>query len=138
MYATLQDMLDRFEASELLQLTDADGVDDARLADRVAVQLADAKTVIDAHVAAKYQTGGDPVPPLLNRIACDLARFGLYRDAPPEAVQSRHDQARADLKAIAKGVIKLDSGREEIAPRPGAVLVDRPPRLFGRDSMKGF
>ncbi|RYY25237.1 MAG: DUF1320 domain-containing protein [Sphingomonadales bacterium] len=138
MYATLADMLARFSEDELVQLAQADDVVDTRLAERVATAIARVKPLIDGHVAAKYQIAGQPVPPLLTEISCDLARFALYRDTPPDAVKDARDQALKNLKDIAKGVIKLDQGEESLPAREGAVLVSRPPRVFGREAMEGF
>ncbi|WP_066667354.1 MULTISPECIES: gp436 family protein [unclassified Sphingomonas] len=138
MYATLADMLARFEESELVQVVDAADLADPVLATRVDAAILRAGTLINAHVAAKYRTGTDPVPPLLTEIACDLARHALYRSAPPETVVDRRDKAMALLKDIAKGVIKLDAGEEALPERPGAILVERPDRLFGRDRLSGY
>lgn len=53
------------------------------------------------------------------------------------------DRAHADAiiaaTASARGVIKLDDGSgEQLQTRPGAIVVDRRERIFGRDDMAGF
>lgn len=135
MYATLADMLARFDEAELVQLTDeanTGAIDQAR----VAVALADAATRIDGYVAVKYRAGA-PVP-LLTTIACALARHALYRKAPPEVVVDAQKEALATLRDIAKGVIKLDAGEEALPARDGAILVERPDRVFGRERLSGY
>lgn len=137
-YATLADMLDRFETDELVQLADAANAADAKLAARVASAIATVAATINGYLAAKYQLPISPVPPLVTEIACDLARHKLYRVAPPDSVTDARDKALAALKDIAKGVIKLDAGSEAIPARPEAVLVEGQPKIFGRDKMTTF
>ncbi|RHW17197.1 DUF1320 domain-containing protein [Sphingomonas gilva] len=128
-------MLDRFEERDLVQLTDGDDAVDAV---RVTKALTRATVTIDGHVAAKYRTGGLPVPPLLTELACVIAYYHLHRDETPKKVKDDYEEALSDLVKIGKGVIKLDAGEETIPARDGAILVERPERLFGRDSMAGF
>lgn len=138
MYATLADMLARFEAAELVQLAQAEDAADPVLATRVVTALTRAQSIIDGYVAAKYRTGEIATPPLLTEIACDLARHAMYRDEAPGTVVDARDQALKWLRDISTGTLKLDDGAAELPARTGAVLVTRPPRLFGRDSMGGF
>lgn len=116
-YATVQDMLDRFSQTELMQLTDPDT--DTVNADRIETKLDDAQSVIDGRIGSVYQlpllgcakpitaAGAAPEhvsPPQLVRIACDLARFWL-RDAVQEDsdVYRRYKAAMAELNDIAAG-----------------------------------
>ncbi len=135
-YATIADMLARWNEGDLIQLAEADDLDGAGA--RITTALTAASNTIDGYVAVKYRTGSAPVPPLLADIACDLARFRMFRDNPTEAAEKARDAAMAQLRDIAKGTIKLDDGEQPLAARPGAILVERPERLFGRDSMRGF
>lgn len=137
-YASLADMLARFDADELVQLADAADVDDQKLADRVDAAVATVTATIDGYLAAKYQLPIEPTPPLVTEIACDLARHKLYRVAPPDSVKDARDVAMKQLQDIAKGVIKLDRGSEAIPDRPEAVLIGGPPKLFGRDNLVNF
>lgn len=138
MYATLADMLARYDEADLVQLTDQAGsgtIDEAR----VATALQDATDEIDGYVAAKYRTGTPPVPARLVKIACIIARHALFRDTAPDAVVKARDAAIAELRDIARGIIKLDDGSgEQLQTRPGAIVVDRRERIFGRDDMGGY
>lgn len=137
MYATLADMLARFDEADLVQLTDQAGagvIDEAR----VNTALTSASTLIDGYVAMKYRTSSVPIPSLLVDVACDIARHRLFRDTPPDAVVAARKAAIDTLDKIQKGTIKLDAGEETLVARPGAIRVDRRDRLFGRDSMGGF
>ena len=136
-YARLADLLARFREDELIQLTDdaGDGVVDQARIDQA---LTSADGIIDSHLAAAYQLPLARIPDVLEDIACDIARFRLYRDAPTEPVDKNYARAIEALKNIAKGLIKLDAGAPEQTPRDGAVLIGDGDALFTRDRMKGF
>lgn len=136
MYATVADMLRRMDEVDLVQLANADDI--ASATPRIETELSTASNIINGYVAAKYRVTPDPVPPMLVDLACDIAKFRLYRDQPTEAATKAHSAAMATLRDIAKGHIRLDNADAPIAERSGAILVDRPERLFGRDSMSGF
>ena len=138
MYATLDDLLAEVPETELVQLTDDEGTG-VMSVPRIETALRSAAITVDGYVAAKYRTGALPVPPLLVELSRDIARYKLYRTSQaPERIEKAHDRALTQLAQIASGRIKLDDGSEEVAARPGAVLVQRPPRVFGRDDMAGF
>lgn len=106
-YATLQDLIDRFDQDELDQVADAGaGVADPA---RVALALGDADAEINAALIGRYALPMVPVPDILVRIASDLARESLYIDRPTEAVTERAARARALLLQIAKGTMRLDA-----------------------------
>ena len=140
MYATQQDLIDRFGQEELVELTDrADppaGLVDATV---VARALADADAVIDGYVGARYDLPLASTPALLANLAADIARYKLYDEAPPEAVENRHKNALAMLRDIAAGRAKLDiAGEEPAGSTAGEPQIDAPDRLFTRDTMGGF
>jgi len=137
MYATLADMLARYDEADLVQLTDQAGTGTID-AVRVDTALKSASTRIDGYVATKYRTAGVAVHPLLVDLACTLARYQLFRDAPPESVVADRKDAIATLEKIASGAVKLDDGASEPPIRDGAIVVSRPDRIFGRDSMSGY
>ena len=136
-YATLDDMISRFEAAELVQLTDEAGVGeiDAAKVDRA---LASASATIDGYVAARHTLPLSIVHPALVDIACDLARFRLWKSTPPEGVIKNRDAATKTLVDIGAGKFRLDAGVETETARPGAILVSDPGRTFSRQSLKNF
>lgn len=105
-YAALADLIGRFGETELGQVADTDGTGeiDRALVDRA---LADADAEIDAALIGRYTLPIAPVPELLTRIACDLARESLYADQPTKVVEDRAKRARELLAQIAKGVMRL-------------------------------
>ncbi|WOP15770.1 DUF1320 domain-containing protein [Ottowia sp. SB7-C50] len=118
-YATVQDMIDRFGEPEMIQLTDAADQVEVKAA-RIQLKLDDAHALADGHLGrvyvlpldgcAKPRVGGwDYVaPPQLTRIVCDVARYYLYDDLAPESeVYRRFKQATTELQAIADGKARL-------------------------------
>lgn len=118
-YATVQDMVDRFSETELVQLTDPDAV--AVQTNKAQRALDDAQSFADGYVGRVYSlplmgcskpapVPGDMsavqwvAPPQLTRIACDVARYYLYHDLAPEhEVYLRYKAAERELSAIAEG-----------------------------------
>ncbi|MEO6361430.1 MAG: DUF1320 domain-containing protein, partial [Sphingomicrobium sp.] len=91
-YAALSDLLERFEQRELVQITDDAGtgaVDQVRI-DRA---LTAATATIDGYLAAKYQLPLARVPDNIIDLCCDIARFKLWRQTPPENVEKAHSTA---------------------------------------------
>lgn len=101
MYATTQDLEDRFGAEELAMLAEStDTVDRA---------LADAEVEINSAVRGRYALPMSPIDPLLTAIACDIARLKLHADRPTDAVKDAADAARKLLSEIAAGRRLLDA-----------------------------
>lgn len=140
-FASIADMEARFDRRDLVELTNQDGTDSID-ASRVTLALGRAQTEIVTAVAAKYDLAATALTtPALERlrdIACDLARYYLYRDTAPDGVKDRYQTARADLRDIRDGKTKLDSGSREVTARPEGVMVSVPPRVFGRENMGGY
>jgi len=122
-YARLSDLFARYGEDEINQVADTDGTGspDPVLVGRA---LSDAAAEIDAALAGRYQLPMNPVPPLLTRIACDLAREGLYTDAPPEVVKERAKTARSLLRSIATGQSRFEGAAPAVAGSADQNLVE--------------
>ncbi len=137
-YATQQDLIDRYGPDELQQLTDrASGMVIAP--EVIGRALADATAEIDSYLAKRMQTPLEPVPPLVRAHAAAIARYRLHKDVAPEKIRKDYEDAVAWLRRAAAGEVTIDGA----TPLPGAStadmpLVDAPPRVFGRDSMRAF
>ena len=105
-YATQADLETRFGAAEILQLADRDG-DDVADSGVVAGALAEADAEIDAHLAARHTLPLVTVPPILVRLACDIARYRLMADNPLEEARKRYEDARRMLESLAAGRVSL-------------------------------
>jgi phage gp36-like protein len=160
-YATPIDMRERFSELELIQLTDRDNTGQISTG-HLTRALDDATAFIDGYIGRVYQLplrgcakpltspGGTPayvVPPVLKRIACDLARYYLFTDVGEkhEAIE-RHRAAVKDLTAIAKGETQLSCPWGGTAGEPihadaleaTEVYHSFAPRQLSDNSLRGF
>jgi phage gp36-like protein len=115
-YATQADLIARFGAEELVELTDraeAQTID----ANAVTAALADADATIDGYLAGRYAVPVVPVPPLLLRLAADITRYLLHGKAAPDTVRRAYDDALKLLRDLSSGSAVLTG---VAAPAPGA------------------
>lgn len=107
-YATRAEMEARYGAEELAQLTDRLGT--GLVADDVLARaLADADAEVDAYLGGRYTLPLTSTPPVLVRVACDIARYRLWADMASEEVRARYEDARRMLEQIASGAVRLGS-----------------------------
>ncbi|HMS05352.1 MAG TPA: DUF1320 domain-containing protein [Burkholderiaceae bacterium] len=134
-YATQADMVDRFGEAELVQrtnrLTGGTAIDTVVLGRA----LADADAEVNGYLAVRYAMPLAATPPVITRVACDLARYYLHDDKVPDTVRQRYEDAVALLKRLAAGDVTLgpDAAAPPPAAAPGSVAeaVQAPARLFG-------
>jgi phage gp36-like protein len=140
LYATKQNMIDRFAEQELIQLTDranppAGAIDDTVLNKA----LADADATINDHLQGRYALPLSVVPLSLERMACELARYYLYDDHPTDTVRTKYEDAIKFLEAVSKGVIKLGvDAQDQSAPVVGTPQTAAPERQFNQETLKDF
>lgn len=132
-YAAQQDMVERFGADELIQLTDRatppSGAIDATVVSRA---LTDADAEINGYLAGRYTLPLLTVPTVLKRLACDMARYYLYDDHATEQVTQRYKDAVKFLMGVTRGDVKLDlDGANPVA---GSVQLNASPRVFSREA----
>jgi phage gp36-like protein len=127
-YCTKQNLIDRFDEAELIQLTDGPlgTIDD----DVINAAIADADAEINSYLTA-YDLPLAVVPVNFLRIAADIARYYLYEDQPTETVTKRYDDAIKYLMMIAKGTIILDTGI--VLATAGHVVIESSDNVFGID-----
>lgn len=137
-FADLAAMQARFEARDLLQLTDHENTGEI-VAARIEDKLASADALITGYVARRHRnTGQFAGNAILRDIACDYAFYLLWRSDAPEWVIDRKKAALKQLEQIAAGTLMLDAGEETAAPRPGQILTSTAEKRFGRDNMGSF
>lgn len=118
-YASLDDLISRFGEAELRQLTDDLGTGQVDPA-KVAVALADAAETINSYVAGRYAIPLAPVPDLVRRWACDIARYYLHRETDQDSTAARnYSAAVAGLKDVAKGLSSLEAAGAVMASSAG-------------------
>ncbi len=132
-YATTLVLLDRFGATEIAQRVDravprlvdgallqaaAAGADlsayrpeeRAAAAKALAVlqrALDDARDAINGYISGRYTLPLTQVPQILERLACELARYYLYDDQVTDPIKARHDAAIKLLGDVAAGRAQL-------------------------------
>ncbi|PKL41763.1 MAG: DUF1320 domain-containing protein, partial [Candidatus Riflebacteria bacterium HGW-Riflebacteria-2] len=103
-YAVVQDMVDRFGAAELIQLTDRSEVPTGTYdSDLIEQALSDAEAEINAYLASRYALPLAEVPETLVRLTCNIARYQLYGSSLTEEVTKRYNDAIAFLKNVSRG-----------------------------------
>lgn len=161
-YATVQDMIDRFDVVEMVQLTDPDIL--VVKPAKIELALADAQALADGYVGRVYRlplagcskpaaVQGNPgavvfvAPPQLTRIVCDVARYYLYDNLAPEhEVYLRYKAAERELQAIGDGksVLACPWGGTPgalvagDAPGDAEVYFGFSPRQITDDSTRGY
>ena len=126
-YCTQQDMIDRFGSEDLIQLTDRNalGVIDATV---LSAAIDDATDTMDTYIATRYTLPLASVPAVLQRLACDIARYYLYQHEVPESVDDRHSAAINLLKAIGEGHVDLAVG--DVSGDSGGVAFESGTAVF--------
>jgi phage gp36-like protein len=98
MYATRDDMVKRYSLTEVSQLerylTGSESVDAA---------IADAGSIIDGWIGAKYAVPLEYPPDNIKIFVCDIARYLLWKSKASEEVRRRYDDAMSYLKGVSKG-----------------------------------
>lgn len=131
-YATQADLEERFTSAELARLTD-DAMPAVTInAERVAAAIADAESLVNGYLAARYSTPLLPVPGTLLEKTCVIARYKLWKDRPSDAVRQAYEDAIGWLKDVSAGRVSLGtSGDTPTAPASsGAPVVVAPCRRF--------
>lgn len=144
MYADLDDLKTLCGDEELIQLTDRADPPSGEIDEVVtAAALLAATHVIDGYVAAQYQLPLSSTVPLLTDLACDIARYRLYKTAATDQVRQRFEDAIKTLVAISKGLVKLPiadpaAGSAEPAGRSDVMTIQSEERIFSRTSLRGM
>jgi phage gp36-like protein len=140
-YGTPANLRQRYPEVRLAEVSDDDGqaADDPRLQ----VALDDASAEIDTWIGQRYLLPLVSTPPVLVRLACDIAMYRLMALLPKESVadaRRRYEDALAWLEDLAKGAADLPDGAGEELPSAstGSVKVASLPRRFTRETLEGF
>lgn len=137
-YATLDDLKNKLNERELVQLTDDNdaGVIDTDKTDD-ALEAADVE--IDSYLGERYTLPLSSVPKIINHVAADLAVINLFnrRNGPPEHWEEVQKKRLAFLEKLKSGDSTL--GLED--PEAGSsnqAEVSSSKRVFTRDTLEGF
>lgn len=165
-YTTATELLTRFDATEIAQRADrgmprvvsgellaavASNADlSAFTADEVARAavamivvnraLQDATDTINSYISSRYTVPLSSVPPVLERVASDLARYFLYDDQVTEVIKQRYDACIKLLGDVAAGRVSLgaDGTTGEQPTTSAAPELVTSDRVWARGAAKGF
>lgn len=137
-YASQSDLEERFGAQEILELSDRANTGSIVVA-VVARALADADAEINGYLSARYTLPLGSTPPVLVRLAADMARYYLYDDRVTDQVKARYDAAVKLLKAISAGTATLgpEADSSEV-PTTGGVQIEANERVFSQDTLSDY
>jgi phage gp36-like protein len=132
MYATQQDIIDRYGEDELIVAADHDG---DGTADTAVVEqgLQDASEEIDVYIGERYPLPLAVVPPVLKRVCVDMALY--HMSAPPaitEEKRKRFEDAVKLLTLISTGKVSLGASDPEGSGNAGGSFFQANRRLFNR------
>ena len=137
MYATQQDIEDRYGKDALLVVADAD-FDDQIDTEKVSKALNDATDEINLYVGKRERLPLPVVPTILNRLAVDIAFYFLSaEDGYTEEKRQRYDDAKKTLVDIASGKVSLglqSDSPDIVSPVAMEVEISSEERLFKRSN----
>ena len=137
MYATKQDLIDRYGFEELERYAwdaVADAVDDAK----VTRAITDASEEVNLYIGGVTRLPLDTTPPALTRITADIARYQLQDDSPLDEARERYKQAVGALRDIAAGRAILFRAETPPTGATVAALRDDTDRIFTRETLDQF
>lgn len=132
-YCSRADLVERFGAVELAQLTDetaAAAVDESE----VTKVCDEATSLVDAYLSSRFVVPlAAPIPTIVRKWTCDIARKFLWKDRAREGsvVCANYDAALAQLRDVARGMIGLpDATGVQIVQSGAAITIIAPDVLF--------
>lgn len=165
-YATATELLTRFDATEIAQRVDrgvprlvtaqlmADVAAGASLAVYTAEEAAraqaallvvqralqDADDTINGYIGTRYTLPITPLPAVLQRVACELARFYLYDDQVTDLIKDRQAANVKWLAEVSKGTVSLgadaSSGVQPVSSAAAELVSGG--SIWKRDRSRGF
>lgn len=112
-YATLDDLIERYGREEIAGTsTDRNAPRGTLDTARVTRILADATSTMDSYLQRRYVVPVRPVPAVLTRVCCQLARFDLANgssNVPSEQIRAGQQAAMAWLRDVVAGKATLDA-----------------------------
>lgn len=139
-YCTEADLIDRYGAPLLVDLTDRGETATGEIDSAVVAQaIAEADALIDGYLAVRYRLPLSVVPPQIAPLSRQIAIYRLHVFEANDKITEEHREALRQLQQIAAGAVRLEA--EGVTPATtgggGARMVDRA-RPMTADNLKGF
>ena len=137
---TAQLLLDAAAGADLSSYTSTEVTRVATVLALVNQALADAADTINSYISGRYTVPLSGVPGVLERTACELARYNLYDDQVTDVIKARYDASIKYLTSVSRGDVSLGVDEATSQPVPssaGAELVTAG-RVWQRGDSQGF
>ncbi|WP_027237249.1 gp436 family protein [Leisingera caerulea] len=139
-YSTQDKLIKRYGESLLIELTDRAEVPTGQIDPTVVTDaITGAAALIDGHLQGRYVLPLSETPPLIEELAEQIAIYKLHLYEPDAKKVEEYKDAKATLRQIAKGEVRLPVQGVEPATQPGnGVRVNDRKRPLTPDNLKGF
>ncbi len=136
MYATAQDLIDRFGSERLRELTDIEApATGAIRASVLMAKLADADAEIDGYLVGRYALPMAAWPAVLKVHACSIAWYRLLGSLADAGARQDYEDATTYLVKVAEGrVVLVAPAAAPAAAGAGPVLFDGGSKVWARES----
>lgn len=141
-YLTAQEYVTRFGEQETINLTDENrtGTYDSA---KVEAAITNAEQEADGYLGKRYTLPLSETPAIVKSIVGSLARYDLFSNNRPEAVEKQAAIARSQLKDIARGLMTLPGATglidEQDSSRPSSgVAGEAPATVFSDTTLSDF
>lgn len=139
-YCTLGDILGSIDEEDVIGYTDDYGSGLVNT-DNVDKAIAGSDALIDSYIARRYSVPVNPVTDMIKDLAVDIAIYKICsrRSNAPDERRKNYDEAKRLLDKIASGKVILPGAAASPAgTSDNTVKITSNPKLFGRDSLKGY
>lgn len=140
MYATVNDMEKLFGKDELTQLVPSEASEESDYSHELVQKALDnAEAEANAYLANRYALPLRPIPSIMLRLTCDIARYQLFGVSLTEEVEKRYKNAISFLKNVSNGTASIGSDSEGNSLREsGSVSGFGCKRAFSAQSLRDY
>lgn len=141
MYATPDDMLERYSKLTLIKLTNKEddfSVNDIDLTVLTAA-LNTASSMIDGYLAVRYTLPLTTESPMLVQCCCVITRYNLESGKATDQAVEQYKAAVKWLQDVSKGVVQIGPGTDGETPEgTDTALMESAGSVWARQNAKGF
>jgi len=142
-YTSLAILIERIGEAEIIRLTDDESTG-AVVASRVTAAITEADAVIEGYLRGRYPVPLTPVPPVIAKLAADLAIHNLYQRRfgleMPDGLEKLQDTALKMLREIQAGKLSLGVEEADTPRQAGEYRTNKTAddRVFSREDWEAF
>lgn len=140
-YATLTDLLERYEKQDIIDISYRDENDDGVINEKaVALALEQAAAEIDEYIGARYKLPLTAISPQLVQIASHIARYYMEKGERTKAAVMDYERSIERLEAVKNGDATLGLDANDAVPElsAGGAEITSDPLVWSRKNSGGF